>query len=61
MTLDLNEAAQQGELARAKELLAAGAAVNAADADSKTPLHLAAAEGHYEVMQLLLTAVLMFM
>jgi hypothetical protein len=56
MVSDLAEAAQQGQLERVQELLAAGADVNAADAAGSTPLYLAAEQGHHELVQLLLEA-----
>src|SRR5690349_21565234 len=46
----LQAAAQQGNLAVVQELLARGAAVNVPRPDGQTPLHLAAANGHTEIV-----------
>lgn len=46
--------ASKGNVTAIKELLDAGAAVNASDYDGRTALHLAACEGHLPVAELLL-------
>ncbi len=52
---DLIEAAQHGDLQRAKELLDAhGSLANLRDASGATPLHYAAMNGHREIVRLLL-------
>jgi len=48
------DAAYQGDLSQLKRLLENGVSVNAADYDSRTPLHLSSCEGHSEVVQFLL-------
>ena len=48
------QCARYGELAEVSELLAAGVAADAADAEGRTALFLAAANGHAAVVQLLL-------
>ena len=50
----LLQCARYGELAEVSELLAAGVSADAADADGRTALFLAAANGHAAVVQLLL-------
>ena len=52
----LHVAARQGHDALVGQLLAAGAAVDAPDADGTTPLHVAAQYGHDEVVRVLLEA-----
>ena len=49
-----SQCARYGELAEVSELLAAGVAADAADAEGRTALFLAAANGHAAVVQLLL-------
>ena len=51
---DLLESAKLGDLARARELLARGAAVDASDRRGLTPLMWASASGHAELARLLL-------
>ena len=55
METSLHEAAQNGDLAVVRSLLASGVDVEAKTADgaNKTPLHLAAANGHAEAMWVL--------
>jgi ankyrin repeat protein len=53
---DLHFAAQDGDLARVRELLADGRSPNAFDEISKTPLHYAAGSGHIDIMRVLLEA-----
>jgi ankyrin repeat protein len=53
---DLHFAAQGGELARVRQLLADGRSPNAFDELSKTPLHYAAEKGHIDIMRVLLEA-----
>ena len=48
------QCARYGELAEVSELLTAGVSVDAADADGRTALFFAAANGHAAVVQLLL-------
>ncbi|CAM9207986.1 unnamed protein product, partial [Hapterophycus canaliculatus] len=48
----LHLAAHAGNLSAAKALLAAGATVTADDAGN-SPLHVAAAQGHSDIIQLL--------
>jgi ankyrin repeat protein len=53
----LHIAAQDGDVAKVQELLAAGFAVNAFDEDlALTPLHYATMGGHLEVMKALIEA-----
>ena len=49
----IHEAAEKGNLPDVKRHLARGVAVNAKDFDRYTPLHLAAREGHKEVVEYL--------
>jgi ankyrin repeat protein len=56
MTTDLQRAAQDGYIARVRELLADCRDLNARDENGDTPLHAAAAGGHVEVVKLLLAA-----
>lgn len=51
---DLLEAAREGDLHKAKELLAEGIGVNVSDNEGNTPLHLAAGSGHVSVVRLLI-------
>ena len=46
----LHRAANRGELATVRQLLADGAEINADDFESGTPLHLAALQGHVDVV-----------
>ena len=50
----LKHAAFRGKTDRVKELVAAGADVNAPDSDGDTPLMLAAAQGHAGIVAVLL-------
>ncbi|TAL31389.1 MAG: ankyrin repeat domain-containing protein [Alphaproteobacteria bacterium] len=50
----LFEAAENGEVFRAQQLLAAGANPNARDGGRMTPLHAAAVHGHLDIFRLLL-------
>lgn len=52
----LHQAAADGQVERVRELLAAGARVNAVTETNWTPLHAAVAGGHVEVCRLLLAA-----
>ena len=52
----LHVAAQKGDLALVRHLIAEGLPVNAFDEIDKTPLHYAAMEGHLDVMKALLDA-----
>jgi hypothetical protein len=53
---ELHFAAQDGDMARVRELLAEGLSPNAFDEIAKTPLHYAAESGHIDVMRVLLEA-----
>jgi ankyrin repeat protein len=53
---DLHFAAQEGDLARVRQLLADGRSPNAFDELTKTPLHYAAEKGHIDIMRVLLAA-----
>jgi ankyrin repeat protein len=48
---DLIYAASKGDLEKVKTLVQAGATINAGDYDHRTPLHLAASEGHTDVQK----------
>eukprot|EP00871_Galdieria_phlegrea_P001829 jgi/Galph1/2647/GphlegSOOS_G1277.1 len=52
--LELMDAVYKGERERVSLLLEAGAPVNYSDYDRRTPLHIAASEGHDDIVQLLL-------
>ena len=52
----LHSAALLGDAAQVRQLLAAGAAADAEDADACTPLHYAAGQGHAEIVRALLAA-----
>jgi cytohesin len=56
MALSLHEAAQQGQRERVQQLLAAGADVDEEGQGHSTPLYIAAENGHYQVVLLLLDA-----
>src|SRR5690606_31506153 len=47
-------AASQGDLREIQTLMAQGVPADIANFDQRTPLHLAAAEGHYKVVEYLL-------
>ena len=51
-SVDIWEAAKQGDIEAVKQYLAAGADVNAMAFDSRTPLHNAAWGGHKEITEL---------
>jgi ankyrin repeat protein len=53
---DLHFAAQKGDIARVRQLLADGRSPNAFDELSMTPLHYAAENGHIAIMRMLLEA-----
>jgi ankyrin repeat protein len=53
---DLQAAAQDGDIARVRQLLADGRSPNGFDEIARTPLHYAAVGGHIEVMRALLDA-----
>lgn len=53
---DLHFAAQDGDIALVRQLLADGRSPNVFDEISKTPLHYAAERGHIDVMRVLLEA-----
>lgn len=55
MTLSLHQAAAAGDLQHVLDLLAAGAHVNAPDAEGCCALHLAAAQGHLPVVNALIS------
>ena len=50
----LFDAADKGNIEAVKQHLAAGADVNAKDEVESTPLHIAAREGHKEIVELLI-------
>lgn len=52
----LHEAVAESDIERVRELLAAGADVNARDEDGATPLHYAGGECATEIVRLLLEA-----
>ena len=56
MATTLHEAAQQGNLKEIRRLLDNGDDVNAKDTQRKVPLHYASANGHGEIVELLLKA-----
>ena len=56
MSEDICDAAAKGNLAKVKELLAAGANPNAADNSGITSLEIASLRGHLKVMKVLLAA-----
>ncbi len=51
----LHEAAKEGDLAKAKSLIAEGSDVNMVDENGITPLHFAADRGHIDVVELLIS------
>ncbi len=53
LTLELIEAAAAGDIRQVKDLIAAGADVNAQDRGDNTALHYATQKGHLEVVKLL--------
>ncbi len=53
---DLHSAAQDGDIARVRQLLADGRSPNAFDEISRTPLHYAAESGHADIIRVLLEA-----
>ena len=54
--MDIFEASEKGNIERVRELIAAGAKLEAKDQDSKTPLHWAAYKGNQEVVKALVDA-----
>ncbi|CAI7799240.1 unnamed protein product, partial [Closterium sp. NIES-54] len=54
LTVSTIYAAWTGDMAQLQQLLAAGAKADRADYDGRTPLHLAAAGGHNDLVRLLL-------
>lgn len=50
VTTPLHEAAAEGHLATAEQLIDEGAAINARDEAAKTPLHFAAEHGHMQTV-----------
>ncbi|GAB4221794.1 MAG: glutaminase A [Francisella sp.] len=54
LTLELIWAASNGDISEIKRALALGADINQGDYDKRTALHLAAAEGHEEIVEYLL-------
>ena len=53
---DLHFAAQDGDMARVRQLLAGGRSPNGFDEISYTPLHYAAESGHIDIMRVLMEA-----
>src|SRR5436190_8185658 len=53
---NLHDAVAECDIERVRQLVAAGADVNARDEDGATPLHYAGAEGATEIVRLLLEA-----
>jgi ankyrin repeat protein len=53
---ELHDAVAECEIERVRQLIAAGADVNARDEDGATPLHYAGAERHIDIIRLLLDA-----
>ena len=53
-SVDIQEAAMNGDIEAVKQHLAAGVDVNAKDVDGGTPLHEAASDGRKEVVELLI-------
>ena len=54
-SVDIHQAAKDGNIKAVKQHLAAGTDVNAKTGSGWTPLHYAAREGHKEITDLLLT------
>jgi hypothetical protein len=53
--MSIHLSVKAGSIARVKQHLAAGTDVNAKDKRGRTPLHYAAANGHKEIAELLIT------
>ena len=55
LDISIHNAVIEGDIQAVKQHLAAGADVNAKDGNEWTPLHYAAANGHKEIAELLIT------